>query len=121
AGERMARVPFDRWQSEVPFEERRVLDEALLRDLPKAVSRIVRDWPFTPMLDDFWTEVCRQGERTPLLGERFAAARRAFERQWGCTNWEVPVSLVCQSETFAWFGCHLLDNLARFQEVYNAA
>ena len=34
----------------------------------------------------------RQARRTPLLGERFAAARRTFERRWGCHQVEVPLS-----------------------------
>src|SRR5439155_12720662 len=54
-----------------------------------------------------------------LLGERFASARRALERNWGCANLEVPVSRVCRTEPFAWFACHLLTQLPRFHELYN--
>src|SRR5262249_34786438 len=67
----------------------------------------------------FWLEAVRQGGRTPLLGERFAAARRAFERRWGCHNRELPVSRVCQTEPFAWFATHLLTELPRVHAVYN--
>jgi hypothetical protein len=120
-GERLARLAFDHWQSEVPFEERAVVDEALFCALPRTAADIVGSWGFKPLLEEFWTEACRQGERTPLLGERFAAARRTFERRWGCANLEVPLSMVCQTEAFAWFACHLLENLPRFHEIYNAA
>ncbi len=120
AGEHVAQIPFDHWQSEVPFEERRVLDEQLFRALPRKAAPLIASWNFTPLLDDFWEEVCRQGERTPLLGERIAAARRTFERRLGCANWEVPLSLVCQTEAFAWFACHLLEHLPRLHEIYNA-
>src|SRR5262249_11354475 len=66
-------------------------------------------------------EVQRQAARTPLLGERIAAARRTWERRWGCHNFEVPVSAVCRTEPFAWFAAHLLGELPRFHAVYNEA
>ncbi len=113
-------VAFDRLAPEIPYEERPVLDEALFADFPNRVAPITRGWGFEPMLPAFWSEVRRQAERTPLLGERFAAARRAVERTWGCHNLELPVSLLCATEPFAWFAGHLLAELPRFHAVYNA-
>jgi hypothetical protein len=55
-----------------------------------------------------------------LLGERFAAARRTFERRWGCHNLELPISQLCRTTAFAWFACHLLANLLSFHSIYNA-
>src|SRR5207248_6896576 len=106
---------------EVPYEERQVVDEEQFRNLPRAAAPIVDGWNFTPLLRAYWAEACRQAERTPLLGERFAAARRVFERRWGCANLEVPLSMVCQTEVFAWFALELVESLPRFQGVYNAA
>jgi hypothetical protein len=117
----VASVPFDRWQGESPYEERPVLDEALFAGLPERVERFHRDWPFEPMLPAFWREALRQRERTPLLGERIAAARRAFERRWGCTQAEVPLSRLCQGEAFAIFAGQLLVNASRLRGVYNDA
>jgi hypothetical protein len=117
---RVVSVPFDQWKGEVPFEERAVFDEELFASLPERARTITSRWPFDPLLPTFWAEVLRQVGRTPLLGERFAGARRTFERRWGCHNLEVPLSLVCRSEPFAWFVCHLLSNLERFHAVYNA-
>jgi hypothetical protein len=114
-----ALVSFDRWSGEVPYEERRVVDEALFAGLPDQVALLVRTWPFKPFLPAFWGEVARQASRTPLLGERIAAARRSFERAWGCHNLEVPLSAVCKTEFFAWFACHVLADLRRFHAVYN--
>jgi hypothetical protein len=110
-------VPFDRWTNEVPYEERTVRDEELFASFP---DRVPRDWGFRPLLEDFWPEVCRHARRTPLLGERFAAARRVWERRWGCHNLELPISRLSATEPFAWFGCHLLADLPRFHAIYNA-
>jgi hypothetical protein len=54
-----------------------------------------------------------------LLGERFARARRGWERRWGCHNIEVPVSRISQTDSFAGFACHLLAELPRFHAIYN--
>jgi hypothetical protein len=72
-------------------------------------------------LDDFWEEVCRQKQRTRLVPEQLVAARRTFERRWGCHNLEVPVSHVCRTAAFAEFMAHLLGDLPRFHEVFNEA
>jgi hypothetical protein len=121
SGTHVAAVPFDHWQAESPYEERSVLDEDLFATLPDRSERYFRGWPFTPLLSPFWRDVRRQAERTPLLGERLASARRAFERRWGCTQAEVPLSRVCQGEAFAWFACHLVRDARRLREAYNRA
>jgi hypothetical protein len=110
-------VQFDRWIHETPYEERTVLDEGLFAKLP---TRARQAWGYVPLLEDFWAEVLRQAQQTPLLGQRFAAARRSFERSWGCHNLELPVSSFCRSEPFAWFACSLLDRLPSLHALYNA-
>ena len=112
----LAAIPFDRWTAEVPYEERTVIDEDLFATF---AERARQDWPFRPLLDEFWPEVRRQARRTPVLGERVAAARRTLERHWGCHNLELPVSRLCQTEPFAWFVSHLLHDLPRLHTVYN--
>jgi hypothetical protein len=121
AGEHFVNLPFDVWKGEMPYEERPVLDEALFASLPERARPHTGDWPFAPMLPAFWAEVLRQAGRTRLLGERFAAARRTFERAWGCTQAEVPLSRVCRTEAFAWFACHLVRDAERFHALYNEA
>ena len=113
---RITTIPFDRFAPDASYEEHGVQDEALFADFP---NRVPRDWGFTPMLGEFWTTVLQQSQRTKLLGERFAAARREWERRWGCRNVEVPVSRMSQTEAFAWFACHLVADLPHFHSVYN--
>jgi hypothetical protein len=111
---------FDRWTGETPYEERTIADRELFASFAERVGELTRGWNFEPLLPSFWTEVLRQAERTPNLGECFAAARRTFERAWGCHNSETPLSVVCRTEPFAWFACHLLVHLPRFHALYNA-
>jgi hypothetical protein len=112
--------PFDRWTGEIPYEERPILDPVLFAGFADRAGEALRGWDYTPMLPEFWAEVRREAGRTPLLGECFAAARRTYERRWGCHNLELPVSALCQTEPFAWFACHLLTELPRFHADYNA-
>jgi hypothetical protein len=115
----VANVPYDQWGGEVPFEERAVRDESLFAALPERSAPLFRDWKFTSLLAAYWQRVVGQTACTPLLGERLAAARRSLEQSWGCSNLEVPVSLLCTTAPFAWFAGHLLTNLAQFHAIYN--
>ena len=112
--------PFDRWTGERPWEERTVVDPALFADFAERAGALLRGWGYEPMLPAFWTEVRREAGRTPLLGDSFAAARRTYERRWGCHNLELPVSVLCQTAPFACFAAHLLAELPRFHAAYNA-
>src|SRR5205085_11290896 len=88
---------------------------------PAGAPRYTASGPFEPLLPSYWREVIRHRERTPLLGERLAAGRRALERRWGLVQAEVPLSRICQGEAFAWFAGHLLVNAPRLLGVYNGA
>jgi hypothetical protein len=112
-------VPFDRWGGEAPYEERAVADPELFASFAERTMELLAGWGYAPLLPAFWAEVLRQRERGPLLGECFAGARRGLERAWGCHNLEVPLSAVCRTEAFAWFGCHLLTELPRFHALHN--
>jgi hypothetical protein len=116
---RLTSVPFDHLGDEVAFEERAVRDEAVFADFPQRVAEVTRDWPFEPVSRAFWDDVLRQGGRTPLMGERFAAARRIWERRWGCHNLELPLSRLCRTAAFARFAIDLIDGLPAFHHTYN--
>jgi hypothetical protein len=112
-------VPFDRWAGEAPYEERAVADPELFASFADRAMAVLAGWGYSPLLPTFWAGVLRQKEKGPLLGECFAGARREFERAWGCHNLEVPLSAVCRTEAFAWFGCHLLAELPRFHALHD--
>ena len=116
---RLARVAFDRSTGEIPYEERTVTDEATFAELPRRMAPVSAGYGFEPMLAAFWGEVMQQAKRTPLLGERFAAARRAVEQRWGCMQRELPMSRVCQTQAFAWFAWAILERLPAFHAIYN--
>lgn len=114
-------VEFDEQAVEAPYEDWAVRSEATFRDFPARVRAVLGDLVPDPILDAYWPLVLEQQERTDRIGLRFAIARAALERRWGVANAELPLSLVCQTEAFAWFVAHLLAHLPRFQQVHNDA
>ena len=118
---KMVTIPIDRWTREVPYEELRVADEATFAGVESEAASILRTWGFEPILGPYWREAVTKGQRTPVLGERLAAARRTFERKWDCHNLELPVSRVCQTPSFVWFALHLVANLPEFHAIYNGS
>jgi hypothetical protein len=115
------RVEFDRWCGEAPYEDLPVRDEGYFATFDDRVRRTLGGLVADPIIDAYWPEVARSRDGAPALGYRLAAARRRLEGTWGVANLEVPFSRLCQTEGFAWFACHLLAHLERFQAVHNRA
>lgn len=112
-------IPFDRYSGETAFEHRTILDENLFRSFPSRCGEVVRNWEFQPVLAKVWNDVLRHAKNTPNLGECFARTRRDWERKWDCRNFELPLSQVCETESFRRFRKHLLSDLPRFHTIYN--
>ncbi len=72
-----------------------------------------------PLVVHYWPKVLRRFQEGEPLGRCLAQARHQMELEWGLQTLEVPQSEVCQTEAFAWFMAHLLEQLGRFRAVYN--
>ncbi len=119
AAVRLESVPFDRFDGEEPYERRRVHDPELFRTLADRAAPLWANWGFEPLLPRVWQDVLAHPAET--VGEKFASARRKWERDWGCHNLELPVSRLAKTDAFARFAGHVLADLPRFRRVYNAA
>ncbi|MDR3620783.1 MAG: hypothetical protein P4L85_15635 [Paludisphaera borealis] len=115
------RLEFDRWEGEAPYEDLPVHDEAVFASFGARVVERLGGLVADPLIEDLWPRVAARREGGLPLGLRLALARRDVEASWGVSNLEIPISRLCQTEGFAWFACHLLAHLPRYQEVYNDA
>ncbi len=112
-------VSYDRYEGEVTYEQRPVLDADLFHSFPNRAVPLARRWGYEPILEPFWDEMLRQYRRTTILGEIVSATRRTWERRWHCHNLEIPLSHLCTSRSFLRFTRHLLADLPRFHTIYN--
>lgn len=121
AGIQLSRIEFDEWGGEVPFEEMIVRDESRFAAFGERVRDSLGGAVADPLIESFWPIAVEKRRYSDRVGERFAAARRTIEADWGVKNLEIPLSAVCETESFLWFTSHLLAQLPRFQAVHNEA
>jgi hypothetical protein len=114
-------VPYDAEGEEVPFEDLRVRDEAVLSAFPERVKETLGGLVADPVLDSLWPEMIEATRVTGHMGLRWALGRHRLETAWGVRNAEVPLSAACETDSFLWFASHLLAHLPRFQAIHNDA
>lgn len=115
------RIPFDSWSLDVPFEDWRVQDESLFADFGGKIEAAVAGLVKEPIVREFWPLAVAAAERSDRSGVRFAAARSAIETAWGAGNYEITLGRTAETESFAWFLCHILAHLPRYRQVHNDA
>ncbi len=113
-------VPLDRWRGEIPFEEYEVGDEAAFASFGDRVRDAMAPLGVRPLAEEFWPRAVAARDTTNL-SERISRARREQEAAWRCRSLELPISRLCQTESFFWFASHVLAQLDRFAAVYNGA
>ncbi|HSQ55578.1 MAG TPA: hypothetical protein VLM40_07515 [Gemmata sp.] len=111
---RLESIAFDRLDGEVPYEDRAIHDVEQFRSFPERVAALKANWGYEPLIARVWKPAAN-------VGEAFTAMRRRKECEWGCDNLELPVSRLAATGTFHCFANHILGDLPRFREVYNAA
>jgi hypothetical protein len=112
-------IPFDIFAGEVPYEDREILDSKVFAEFFPRACAIWRNWGYRPLLADAWQYVDPSGHLP--IGDQFARLRRRYEVEWGCRNREMSVALLSETVAFRQFATHILVDLPRFREVYNAA
>jgi hypothetical protein len=111
---RLESLPFDTLSGEIPYEDRAVSDAEQFRSFPDRARPLWVNWGYEPLLPRVWKPAAN-------VGEAFTAMRRDRERAWGCDNRELAVSGLSQTDAFRRFAGHILGDLPRFRDAYNAA
>jgi hypothetical protein len=114
-------IPFDRDGADVPYEEYRVADRGLFDSFPERLSNLTDAWGYEPLAVPTWPALRAEVDRGAPLGEAVSRARRGWERKWGVTNLELPVSRLAGTRAFAGFVQAILGELPRFADSYNGA
>ena len=114
-------IPFDRPEGDSTYEEYHVADRGLFDTLPQRMAVLTKDWGYEPLARATWPALQAELDRGATLGEAVSRARRGWERRWGVTNLELPVSRLAGTRAFASFVYAILTDRVRFRECYNAA
>ena len=118
-------IDFDTARPPIPWEEARVEDTGLLESFADRVSTAMRPWNIDPLVAEFWPKVMDTAARLSpddqpaSLAECLTAGRVSLEHEWGLGNLELPISGLCETETFRSFAAHILVHAEEFRRVYN--
>ena len=112
-------IPFDAPGPELPYEERLIQDPAMFASFGNRVAAELAPLVPDPLIKQLWPLVSEQMQHC-VVGYCLARGRRLLEAAWGLTTLEIPQSHICESRAFKWFAAHLLADLPRFHEIYNA-
>ncbi len=116
---RLITIPYDRRTTQVPYEDRRVIDQAAWKSFAARVAHAAKDLVPAPMVESYWARVLQHSERP--LGEAIATARHQLEGSLGLQTLEVPLSRVCRGESFGWFLALLFGDFEQLHAAYNDA
>lgn len=116
---RVESVPFDRQTTDIPYEERAIVDRECLASFGRRAAETIAPLVGNPLVREFWPLVVERAGECDNLGECLAQARHRQEGLWGSETLEIPQSRVCSLPSFNWFACHLLAHLPRLWEQYN--
>lgn len=117
---RMENVLFDAPAPAVAWECRSVADLSVFDSFPERVRAVLLNEIEHPLVDTLWKHARPAARRTGRLGLALAEARHGLEGELGLRTLELPLSHLCQQQSFARFSIELLRQLPRFQQIYNA-
>ena len=118
---RIEPVPLAEFDTQCPWEEALLSDRNQLSGFPKRVHAAYESWGIRPLLDAMWPNAERAAQRFERIGWVLSACRIAQERRWSVCNLELPVSKMCDTESFLLFVSHLVVHHERFHACYNDA
>jgi len=117
----IATIAFDQPTHPIPYEERTIQDDAAFASFGHHVEQTAADFEPRPLVHRMWPLAVESARRCQNLGRAIGEARHRLEGLWGQETLELPLSVVCQTRSFARFVTHLLANLQRFRDVYNTS
>jgi hypothetical protein len=86
------------------------------KDVLRALSNPDMKDTFTNFID-MGIKLCKEIQR---LSDLFTSARCAYLQRFDISNLEIPVSLICETESFLNFFLHITKDIRNFARIYNA-
>ncbi len=112
-------IAYDAVAGGVPYEQNRIRDRELFESFDARVVKAIAPIVAQPLVSRLWTHARAAASRCENVSCAFAQARHALEGELGLQTLELPLSVVCRSESFAAFAISILSELPRFRQIYN--
>lgn len=103
----------------VPYEMAGISDPECFKTFAHRVSKTIAPLVPDPCIEQLWPFAQQAAARTGNLGLSLAQSRHQLESQLGLSTLEVPLSQLCQGQTFCEFVLHLIDDLPKLHDCYN--
>lgn len=114
------RIQFDGSHPVQPWEEVLIRDRSVLAQFGERVESHMRStWGFDPIVGSAWNAAIRHADVSDRLCDCLTAMRASIERRCGLSNFELPMSQLCETRSFFWFTAHLLQRLPELHALYN--
>jgi hypothetical protein len=114
-------VALDGPAGEMPYEERAIVAAETFASFAPRVLEQLLGAVDEPVITALWPRAQQAARQTGNLGRAISQARHQLEAAWGLTTQEVPLSYICRGPVFRRFLTHVLADLPRFRDIYNAA
>ncbi len=114
-------IAFDQTVAPIPFEARSVIDRDLFASFADRIKNASANWLDEPLVETLWPQIIEAEQETGNIGRALARGRHLLEEQWGIHNLDLPLSTICNSNSFCWFLAGILLQLPRFWEVHNSS
>lgn len=114
-------IPFDSAAGGVPYEQNRIRDRAIFDQFAHSVKSTLGSLVGEPLVDQLWPHAVKAAGRCENVSCALAQARHALEGDIGLQTLELPLSVLCRSESFAAFAITIIADAGRFRSIYNAA
>lgn len=116
---RQEAIAFDEAGGGVPYEQNRIRNREIFDSFDVRVGRAIGPLARHPLVGRLWSFARAAADRCENVSCAVAQARHALEGEYGLQTLELPLSVVCRSDSFAAFTLSVLSDLARFREIYN--
>lgn len=110
---------FDQNNFGMPHEDWMVKNHEIFDGFGQRLAALSSAWKETPMGIEYWRDVSMAVAKGIKPALAFAWARRKYERMLGCVNLELPVSLLCGTQSFSIFVLDIIRRAEAFANLFN--
>ena len=112
-------IAYDQRTAPIPYEQRRLKDQAAFDSFPTRVKQAVAPFVADPLVNELWRHAKAVG--CDCLSALLSTPRHTLERAWGSQTLELPFSEVADSEGFRRLAAELLLRADDTATAYNSA